>query len=135
MRVLHVCLNVADVDRAVEWYTKNLGFEETWGFETADGAVNRYVTDENGVELQLSGTDGELALAREDPTAADESGETAGRWDHLAVSVEDVDAAFDGIDHHGVVDGPADRPAAGVRSAFVRDPDGRVVELVEPLDS
>lgn len=122
MGILHVCLNVSDVDRSVAWYTENLGFEESWGFETDDGAVNRYVADENGVELQLSAADDE------EPT---EGGDL---WDHLAVSVADVDAAFAEIDHHGVVDGAADRPAAGVRSAFVRDPDGHVVELVEPLD-
>jgi lactoylglutathione lyase len=29
---------------------------------------------------------------------------------------------------------PGDQPAAGARTAFVEDPDGHVVELIEPLD-
>lgn len=123
MVILHTCLNVSDVDRAVEWYTENLDFEESWGFETADGTtVNRYVADENGVELQLSETDGRTPSASGD------------LWDHFAVKVADVDAAFEAIDAHGVVKEPGDQPAAGARTAFVEDPDGHVVELIEPLE-
>jgi len=121
MVILHTCLNVSDVERSVEWYVENLDFEASWGFE-AEGTVNRYVADENGVELQLSDTEGQ--------TPADEGD----LWDHFAVKVDDVDAAFEDIDHHGVRQEPADQPAAGARTAFVEDPDGHVVELIEPLD-
>lgn len=123
MDLLHTCLNVADADRAVEFYVEELGFEASWSFETEDGETeNRYVAADNGVELQLSETDGE------------ESFEHGTAWDHLAVSVDDVDRAFEDIDHYGVVQEPADQPAAGARTAFVEDPDGHVVELIEPLD-
>lgn len=123
MVILHTCLNVADVERSVEWYTENLDFEESWGFETPDGeTVNRYVADESGVELQLSDTE-----AQEPSVEGD-------LWDHLAVKVDDVDAAFEAIDHHGAVEEPGDQPAAGARTAFVKDPDGHVVELIEPLE-
>ena len=123
MDLLHTCLNVADADRAVEFYVEELGFEESWSFETEDGeTTNRYVAADNGVELQLSETDGETEF--EQGTA----------WDHLAVAVESVDEAFAEIDHHGVVQEPADNDPAGARTAFVEDPDGHVVELVQPLD-
>jgi lactoylglutathione lyase len=123
MAILHTCLNVADAEASVEWYTENLAFEESWGFETEDGeTTNRYVADENGVELQLSETEGV------------EPGEAGDLWDHLAVGVDDVDAAFEAIDDHGVVKEPGDQPAAGARTAFLKDPDGHVVELIEPLE-
>lgn len=121
MAILHTCLNVTDAERAVEWYETNLGFEESWGFESGD-TTNLYVADEDGVELQLSETEGV------EPDAAGDL------WDHLAVGVEDVDAAFAEVDHHGVVQEPSDQPAAGARTAFVKDPDGHVVELIEPLE-
>ena len=121
MTFLHVCLNVADAERAVAWYTDQLGFEESWGFEAGD-TLNRYVADEDGTEIQLSETAGETP---------DDHGNA---WDHLAVSVDDVARAVDTIDHHGVVRGPAVVDAAGARVAFVRDPDGHVVELIEPLE-
>jgi len=123
MGFLHVCLNVSDADEAVEWYTEQLGFEESWEFETEDGeTLNRYVADENGVELQLSDTEGEDEF---EPGTA---------WDHFAIEVDDVDEAFSRIDNHGVVSEPANQPAAGVRSAFIEDPDGHVVELIGPLE-
>jgi lactoylglutathione lyase len=121
MKFLHTCLNVADADRSVEWYTEQLGFEFSWEFET-DAGRNRYVADENGVELQFSETEG---------VEPDDAGDL---WDHLAVKVEDVDKAFEETDHFGVVKEPGDQPAAGARTAFVEDPDGHVVELIQPLE-
>ncbi len=123
MAFIHVCLNVADAERAADWYAENLGFERSWEFTTPDGDTrNLYVADGNGVELQLADTEG-----------ADEF-EEGTAYDHLAVSVDDVDAAFERIDHHGVVKEPADQPAAGARTAFLKDPDGHTVELVQPLE-
>lgn len=122
METLHICLNVSDVDRAVEYYTTEFGFEETWSFEAEDGTVNRYVAADDGVELQLSesGSDGQLA-------AGDQ-------WDHLAFAVDDVDARFEAVENHGVVKEPGDQPAAGARTAMIRDPDGHVIELVQPFE-
>lgn len=123
MEIIHTCLNVTDVDRAVEFYTTQLGFEKTWSFESADGrTTNRYVVGDSGVELQLSETDGVDALSDGD------------QWDHVAIKVSDVDAAFDAIENPDVVKEPADQPPAGARTAMVRDPDGHVVELVQPLE-
>jgi lactoylglutathione lyase len=122
MEVLHTCLNVADADRTADWYVDELGFERSWEFTTADGDTrNVYVADGDGVEFQLSDTDGETPSADGD------------RYDHVAVGVDDVDAAFAAIDDHGVVKEPGDQPEAGARTAFVKDPDGHVVELIEPL--
>lgn len=123
MEILHTCLNVSDAERAVEFYTTQLGFEETWSFESADGrTTNRYVAGGGGVELQLSETEGEDVSSAGD------------LWDHVALEVDDVDAAFGAIDEPDVVDDPSDQPPAGARTAMIRDPDGHVVELVQPLE-
>lgn len=45
-----------------------------------------------------------------------------------------MDATFERVDHHGVVQEPGDQPAAGARTAFIEDPDGHVLELIEPLE-
>src|SRR5699024_11882425 len=75
MELLHPCLNVTDMDRAVAFYTEELDFTESWSFESPDGKTeNRYLAAENGVELQLSKTEGVDEL--EQGTA----------WDHFAVS-------------------------------------------------
>ena len=111
MDALHVCLNVSDADELAQWYIDNLDFEDSWEFTSDDGQTrNVYVADDNGFELQLSDTDGEAEF------------EAGTAWDHFAVKVDDVDAAFEDIDHHGVVKEPADHP------------DGHVVELIEPME-
>ncbi|WP_336327950.1 VOC family protein [Halovenus sp. HT40] len=123
MDALHVCLNVSDADELAQWYKDNLGFEDSWEFTSEDGQTrNVYVADGNDFELQLSDTEG------------NEEFENGTAWDHFAVHVQDVDAAFEEIDDHGVVKEPADQPAAGARTAFIEDPDGHVVELIEPLE-
>jgi len=123
MDVIHVCLNVSDADRTAQWYKDELGFEDSWEFTSEDGQTrNVYVSDSNGIELQLSDTEG------------NDEFEAGTAWDHLALKVDDVDEAFEEIDNHGVVEEPGDQPAAGARTAFIEDPDGHVVELVEPLE-
>ena len=121
MEFLHVALNVADAEESIAFY-EQFGFEETWSFETEDGTtVNRYLADDEGVEIQLSDTEGETEF---EPGTA---------WDHFAIGVEDVDATVEAIDHYGIVKEPGPQHAAGGYTAFVKDPDGHVVELVEPL--
>lgn len=122
MSFLHVCINVSDAETTAAWYESQLGFERAWEFTTEDGTTrNVYVTDDQGIEIQLSETEGIEDV--EDGTA----------WDHLAVRVEDVDAAVEAIDHYGLEQAPTDVPPAGARVAFVSDPDGHTVELIEPL--
>jgi lactoylglutathione lyase len=123
MDILHTCMNVSDADTLADWYVDELGFERSWEFTSEDGTTrNVYVADDSGVEIQLSDTDG------------DDEFEMGDGWDHLALGVESVDETFAEIDHHGVVQEPSDQPAAGARTAFVEDPDGHVVELIEPLE-
>ncbi len=122
MELIHVNVNVADAEETIAFY-EQFGFEESWEFETPDGEThNRYIADENGTELQLSDTDGKGEF------------EPGSAWDHLAIGVDDVDRVFSEIDHYGVDKEPGDQPEAGARTALVRDPDGRRVELVESLD-
>jgi lactoylglutathione lyase len=118
--IIHICLKVADIETSVEFY-EQFGFEESWSFEDS-GVENHYVADDNGVELQL----------RHDPEQGTLEAGTA--WDHLSLGVDSVDQELERIDHHGIVKGPMEKPAAGAYIVFFEDPDGHVVELVEPLE-
>lgn len=111
MEFAHVCLSVVDVQESVEFYVEELGFTR---LETPGD--DRFVSASNDVSIQLRETD----------AAPD-----AGRLDHVACVVQDVDAAVEGIDHYGLVAEPTDQPAAGARTAFIEDPDGNQIELIE----
>lgn len=124
-KLVHVCLNVPDADDAVDWYTDNFDVEEVrtwrWSWESEQGHTeNRYVADEDGMMLQFR--------AAEEQTDF----EVGGAWDHVGVQVDDVEAAVDRIDHHGIVLEPQYNPNSGAEIAFVEDPYGHVIELLRP---
>jgi lactoylglutathione lyase len=53
----------------------------------------------------------------------------------LVFGVENVDAAWQALSQQGpqMLVGPADHPDWGMRSAYLRDPDGNLIELYQPL--
>lgn len=124
MDVIHTALWVSSMDDAREFFVDGLGLAENWSF-TLDGVENVYVGGEHG-ELQLR-YDPERQPPEPDRTALD----------HVAVSVDDVDAACERVvERTGceVLNGPMSVDVAGARVAFIEGLDGYVVELVEDLD-
>jgi lactoylglutathione lyase len=53
----------------------------------------------------------------------------------LIFAVKDVDAACQQLTKQGisVIVAPADHPAWGIRSAYLRDPEGNLIEINQPL--
>ena len=123
MDVAHTANWVADLDRSRAFYVDGLGPSVTRTFEY-DGSENLFVGGEHG-ELQL----------RYDPDRPAPDPDRSGH-DHVGLSVDDVDAAFERlVERTGcpVVHAPFDVASAGSRVAFVEDPDGYVLELVQAV--
>ncbi|MFB6304259.1 MAG: VOC family protein [Haloferacaceae archaeon] len=124
MDVIHTAIHVSDLDAMREFYVDALGLAEHHSF-TYRGVENVYVGGEHG-EIQFR-----YDPDRERPVEPDRE-----TLDHLAVGVDDVDDAFDDlVTETGcpVVDRPTTVDQAGARVAFVEDPEGYVLELVEEL--
>ncbi len=124
MRVIHthhVALYTNNVERIVAFYTEVLGLRRLGAFP-----------GHNIVFVEAGSTAIEIT---EDPGRDAENGVPG--WNHLALEVPDVDAAYRELSALGVPfhvlpeDFPADAPM--MRSAFFRDPDGNAVELIAPL--
>lgn len=121
--VIHTAIWVSDLDETRAFYVDALGLSHTWDFER-DGVTNFYVGSEDGAEIQFKFEPGRGAV------------EPAG-IDHVAVAVDDTDAVLERLREETeteVVMGPMTVDAADSYVAFVTDPDGYVVELVESLD-
>jgi lactoylglutathione lyase len=132
MKFAHTCLWIEDLDRTKAFYEDTLDFvpsREFTGSEYQPDVYNYFVTDGTGVELQFK-----QPLEGADVTAELGTGPKATGMDHIAVEVDDVDARIDSIaretDHPVVVE-PTSLESTNSRFAFVEDPDGYLVELVQ----
>jgi catechol 2,3-dioxygenase-like lactoylglutathione lyase family enzyme len=107
--VTEIALFTADVDRVTDFY------ERVLGVAPADRSEQHSVFALAEVVLRIHVA---VAPAPGDPPADD----------HVAFGVEGLDARAADLEAGGLaVDGPRDLPWG--RSAYVRDPDGRLVEL------
>ena len=128
MRADHVAFRVADLDAAIDFYTRSLGLE----------LLNRLVDDEHGEVLAFLDLDGcklELIMLLDEngnPVAYDPPSPTEPYCPHVALSVSDIDAALDRLVKAGAqyLKGPMELPGE-VRWAYAADPDGNVIELVQ----
>ena len=125
MRIMHTMLRVGDLDRSIAFYTSVIGMRLLSRKEFPEGkftiAFVGYDTEDRATALELTynwGTD------RYDLGNA---------FGHVAIGVDDVYKACEKIAKAG---GKITRPAGPMKNgtrviAFVEDPDGYKVEVVE----
>lgn len=127
MKFINVRLLVGDMAASMKFWRDVMGLKMTFGDETMGYAY--FETGSAGVELLTrAGFVEALGEAASAPTPE-------GRPAVLVFNVDDVDAAYTDFVERGAaaVAGPQDRPAWGVRSAHLSDPDGYIVEIYTPL--
>ena len=117
----HVMMRVADLEASLNWYTEHLGYEETGRWE-ADTFTN--------VFLQAPGAHDDGALLELTYNHDDRTYDMGDSWGHIAVRCTDVYDAYEELLDSGVED-YRDPDSCGGSYAFVRDPDGHEIEVVE----
>lgn len=125
MRILHTMLRVGDLQRSIDFYTKTMGMTLLRSTERPEQkyslAFVGYGDESQGAVLELTYNHGVHSY---------ELGDAFG---HVAISVDDAAAACERIRSGG---GKVTREAGPVKGgttviAFVQDPDGYKIELVE----
>ncbi len=124
MDLAHVAVCVSDLDRALAFY-RELGFEESHRF-TLDGVENVYIGK--------PGSGGDLQL-RYDPDRTTPVAPSRADTDHVAFTVDDVEATFETAIEAGgsAVLEPTEIEPAGAYAAFVEDPEGYTLEFYREL--
>ena len=122
-RFLHTCYRIGEIDRSVAFYEK-IGFEETGRMPIGDEAINVFLALEDGDPiLELTYNHGV------------DSYDHGTGYNHIALAVGDLDGTIATLADQGIEpEKPPYRPGGrttGSRIAFVRDPDGYRVELIE----
>ena len=129
MRILHTMLRVGDLGRSIDFYTKVMGMEV---LRTTDRPEQKYTLafvgygdESRGAVLELTSNYGV------------ESYDLGGGFGHVAIEVDDAAAACAHVrDKAAAYGAKVTREAGPVKGgttviAFVQDPDGYKIELIE----
>lgn len=132
MHVDHIGLSVGDLDAQRDWYQRAFGFGTARPFEIGPVGLRGVFLlgpDDVSIELLERAGSADTSLPASDPP---EALLTRG-WAHLCLRVDDVDATFARLVEAGagVLSAPGDSPDPGVRFAFVTDPEGNCIELLD----
>ncbi len=125
MRILHTMIRVTDLNKSIEFYTNVFGMSLLRKKDFPDGkftlAFVGYGSEEDNAVIELT---------HNWETDKYDMGNAFG---HIAISVDDAYRACDQIADKG---GNVVRPAGPMKHgggviAFVKDPDGYMIELIE----
>jgi lactoylglutathione lyase len=121
MKTLFPSYRVSDLDRSLEFYSR-LGYRclGIVGPDSGSRLAMLQFPEESAVSLEL------VHRPADGPVRA-------GGFDHLAVQVDDLAQTLQELTAQGLTVGPAQFPAGdgGPRIAFLDDPDGYRIELVQ----
>lgn len=126
----HVGVSVSDLDRAKKWYAEVLEMTEGYGFEIPPFGVRGRFMEGHGTRVELFERAGSApGIGGQDPSAA----LLTRGYGHMAFATSDLDATFAEIVARGAtpVWDPRPSPEPGVRMAFIADPDGNLIEMIE----
>ena len=125
MRFLHTMLRVTDLDKSIDFYTNIFGMELLRKMDFPEGkftlAFVGYGSENENTVLELT------------HNWETDSYDIGNAYGHIAIGVEDAYKACDDITAKG---GDVVRPAGPMKPsstviAFVKDPDGYMIELIE----
>ena len=125
MRLLHTMLRVGDMQRSIHFYTQVLGMQL---LRTSDNPEHKYTLAFLGFEANPHQAELELTY-----NYGVDSYDLGTAYGHIAIGVPDAYAAVEKIKAAG---GKVTREAGPVKGgttviAFVEDPDGYKIELIE----
>ena len=125
MRLLHTMLRVTDLEKSIDFYTNIFGMDLLRKKDFPEGkftlAFLGYGSEDENTVLELT------------HNWETDSYDLGNAYGHIAIGVEDAYKACDEISAKG---GDVVRPAGPMKGsttviAFVKDPDGYMVELIE----
>lgn len=126
MRYLHTMIRVTDLQKSIDFYTQGLGFELV---SREDHAKDRFT-----LAFLRSKADGAHGPMIELTHNWDTKSYTRGdAYGHTAYAVDSIEAVQGRLRQHGydLSWGPGLTPSGQTKMAFVDDPDGYEIELLE----
>ena len=127
----HFGMSVGDLDAAIDWFDKVLGFEldRKEDFLAKFGVHIAFIKS-GDFSIELFQHD-EAQPASSERSVPNEDIRTLGNK-HMCFQTADLDGVLDALKAYGgtIAMGPFDAP--GSRAAFILGPDGALVEVIQP---
>ena len=125
MRIMHTMLRVGDLDRSIDFYTRVLGMQL---LRKSDNTEYKYTLAFVGYGAEQDNA--VLELTYNWGVSEYDLGDAYG---HIALQVDDIYQAAEAIRDGGGVISREPGPVKGGQtvSAFVRDPEGYAIELIQ----
>lgn len=128
MRLEHVSVRTSNMERSVKFYTELLGMEFVRSKEIPKrNAEIAFLKSDNGNLLEISW------YKDQEDFEVPEYEKTV--FDHIAFAIDDMDSTIEECRQRGVTitDEPFYLEPGGSRLAFIEDPDGTLIELLERI--
>ncbi len=126
MRFMHTMIRIRDLDRSIEFYTKQLGMQVL--------KQNNYPSGEFTLAFLGYGTEKDNTVIELTHNWDDREYEHGNAFGHLAIGVDDIKTTVENMRQTGVEitrePGPM-KFGGNVSIAFIKDPDGYTIELIE----
>ncbi|MFB6140983.1 MAG: VOC family protein [Halosimplex sp.] len=133
--VHHTGTTVADLERAVEFYTEIFDLEVLAEFESSGANFSRGVGVENatGRFAHLDGDGTRVELVEYDPAGGEAVAESVNDRGakHLGFGVDDVEAFYEGLPDDVETVSEPQTSSTGTTILFLRDPEGNLVEVLD----
>lgn len=131
----HVGITVSELDRAVDFYRDVLELDVLDRFSVSGEAFSEAVAVDGatGRFAHLDGDGVRIELVEYDPVgdAAPDADLNQPGATHVGLSVDDLDAFYEGLPDGVETLNEPKTTDSGTRICFLRDPDGTLVELLE----
>lgn len=114
--VEHFAIASPDPRNLAEWYVSHLGFRINFEY-----AGNYFVKAANGAMIEIIPASGERG----------ESTRQTPGMRHIAIAVDNFDAAHEELKNKGVIFDGEPYANSGNRLVFFKDPDGNLIHLIE----
>lgn len=126
MRMLHTMLRVADLDRSLAFYTDTMGMQL---LRKSDNTEYEYTLAFVGF-----GSEDEQAVLELTYNWGKSDYDMGNAYGHVAFAVDDIYAYCEQLEAKGADVYRKPGPVKGGKTviAFVRDPDGYAIELIQP---
>jgi len=122
LRIMHTCLNVMDLERSIAFYQDVLGLKLTRRFEVKENnAEIAFLEDTDKNAIELTHWRDKKQLVEGD------------NFDHIALGAKQLKEAIERLRGQGVTIAmePFTLKGGTHQIAFIKDPDGNWLELVE----